>query len=269
MRGEVALVTGGSSGIGLALAKRLADAGARVFLVARNRDRLRDAELAIGGDVRGVAADLAEPGGAAAAVAEMKRAGADHLDVLVNCAGQLEVGPAAERGPELATRLMHVNFLGTARAIDAALPLLRSGRRRSIVNVSSMAARVAPPFMAAYAASKFALNGYTYALRQELRPEGFHVGLVHPGPVMTPMIEGRVNTAHYQLPPGMPIVGPDRVARAIVRLIERRQQDCTVPAWLGPAIRIAAAFPASVDLLYRLVTPAPSARRLTRRPSTR
>jgi NAD(P)-dependent dehydrogenase (short-subunit alcohol dehydrogenase family) len=269
MRGEVALVTGGSSGIGLALAKVLAAAGARVFLVARNPERLRDAELAIGGDARGIAADLARPDGAAAALAEMQRAGAKGLDVLANCAGQLEVGPAAEGGPEVATQLMDVNYLGTVRAIDAALPLLRRGRRRSIVNVSSMAARVAPPFMGAYAASKFALNGYTYALRQELRPEGFHVGLVHPGPVMTPMIEGRINTAHYHLPPGIPIVGPERVARAIVRLIERRQQDCTVPGWLGPATRIAAAFPASVDLLYRLVTPARSTGHPTRRPSTR
>jgi short-subunit dehydrogenase len=266
MDGEVALVTGGSSGIGHALANLLVQQGARVYLVARNQGRLAQSQAAIGGDVHAIAADLSQPAGAADAVAGLQRAGDDHVDLLVNCAGQMEVGSTEDLGAVVASTMVEINFLGAVRTIEAALPLLKRGRRRSIINVSSMAGRVAPPFMAAYAASKFALNGFTLSLRQELRHEGFHVGLVSPGPVMTPMIEGRVNTGHYQLPPGIPIVTPERVARAIMRQISRRRAECTVPAWLGPATRAAAAFPGSVDLLYRWVVPTRDGKQARHRP---
>jgi hypothetical protein len=71
--------------------------------------------------------------------------------------------------------------------------------------------------------------------------------------VGTPMIEGRVHTGYYQLPPGIPIVTPERVARATVRLVARRRAECTVPGWLGPAMRFGAAFPGTVDLVYRMM----------------
>jgi len=186
-------------------------------------------------------------------MAEEVAATEGRLDVLINCAGQFEFGPAEEAGPEAAERLVGVNYLGAVNCIHAFLPLLRAGTRRSIVNVSSLAGKVAPPFMAAYAGSKFALAGYTHALRQELRPEGFHVGLVSPAPVDTPMIQGRIGTRYYPVPPGIGVLTPEASADGIFRVVEHRYADRTLPARLSALARLGQAFPLLVDGVYRLM----------------
>lgn len=252
MQDEVVLVTGGSSGIGLAAARLFARGGARVVLVARDAARLAVAVEGIGSAARAVPADITVPADARR-IADDVAAREGRLDVLINCAGQFDVGPADEAGAELADRLVRVNYLGAVNVIHATLPLLRAGRRRSIVNVSSMAGKVAPPYMAAYAASKFALAGYTHSLRQELRTEGFHVGLLSPSPVDTPMIEGRVGTRYYPLPPGIGVLTADTVAAAIVRLVRRRSADRTIPGRLSPLVRLGQAFPLLVDAVYALM----------------
>lgn len=145
---------------------------------------------------------------------------------------------------------MRVNFLGTVAVIHASLPLLRNGRDPVVMNVASVAGRVAPPFMAAYAASKFALIGYSHALRQELRPDGIHVGVVLPGPVDTPMVDGRLGGTHYPLPPGVSVLSAGRVAQAIANAIEQRVPEVVVPRRLALATRLGAIFPAMVDRLY-------------------
>lgn len=251
MRDEVVLVTGGSSGIGLATAHRFAREGARVVLAARTAETLQAAAGAVGPRARAVVADLADMA-SVRALADDIAAREGRLDVLVNCAGQLEIGPAEAGGLEVAERLLRVNYLGAVAAIEACLPLLRSGGRRSIVNVSSVAGKLAPPFMAAYAASKFALTGYTHALRQELAPQGIHVGLVSPGPVDTPMIQGRVRTRYYPLLPGVPVITADEAAAAIVRCVRRRSAEVVAPWHMGGAARLGLAFPRAVDLAYRL-----------------
>ncbi|MFZ5828058.1 MAG: SDR family NAD(P)-dependent oxidoreductase [Bacillota bacterium] len=252
MSGErVALITGASSGIGLATAQSLARSGARLYLVGRDPERLgRVAEdLA----ATAICADLADPAQVAAVAAEVEhRAG--RLDLLINCAGQLEVGRAEQLGVEAAERLIRVNFLGAVGVIHACLPLLRRGRAPAIVNVSSLAGRLAPPYMAAYAASKFALSGYSHALRQELRREGIHVGLVLPGPVDTPMVRGRLGGTYYPLPPGTPVLTAGRVARVILAVAEHRLPEVLVPRRLAGAARLGSAFPLLVDRLYRRST---------------
>jgi short-subunit dehydrogenase len=223
-----------------------------VVLVARDPARLAEAAARVGSAARALPADITS-------LADTRRLAGDvaategRLDVLINCAGQFELGPAVEAGPEVAERLVRVNYLGAINTIHALLPLLRAGRRRSIVNVSSLAGKVAPPFMAAYAGSKFALAGYTHALRQELRPEGFHVGLVSPAPVDTPMIQGRIRTRYYPLPPGIGVLTPEAAGAAIFRAVERRSADRTLPARLSPLARVGQAFPLVVDGVYRLM----------------
>jgi NAD(P)-dependent dehydrogenase (short-subunit alcohol dehydrogenase family) len=252
VRGEVVLVTGGSSGIGLETARRFAGLGARVVLAARDPARLEAAVGALGPGVRAVGADVTSEE-SVRALADSLAEVEGRLDVLVNGAGVLELGPAEVLGPAVAERLMQTNYLGAVRVLHAVLPLLRRGRRRSIVNVSSLAGKVAPPFMAPYAASKSALAAYTYALRQELRAEGFHLALVSPGPADTPMLAGRGPgvVLHYPIPPGIPMVDAGAVADAIVRVVRRRSADVTVPRHLAPAMRLGKAFPRLVDWTYR------------------
>lgn len=250
--GEVVVITGGSSGIGLATARIFSKQGARVIVAARDPERLAAAVAEVGGDTRGVTADFTQPEQVRALAADIAAA-EGRLDVLINSAGQFEVGPAEQAGPEIAERLIRVNYLGAVNAMHAFLPLLRAGRTRSIVNVASLAAKIAPPYMAAYAASKSALGAYTHALRQELRAEGFHVGLVSPGPVATPMIEGRVRTTYYPLPPGIEVIAPEVAAKAILRSVRRRIPDMVVPGKLSAVLRVGQAFPLMVDRVYRWV----------------
>ncbi|HYF91638.1 MAG TPA: SDR family NAD(P)-dependent oxidoreductase [Symbiobacteriaceae bacterium] len=244
---RVVLITGASSGIGLAAAHTLAPSASHLYLVGRNTDRLQ----AAAGDfpATAIGADVSDPAKVSMIAAEVERM-TGRLDVLVNCAGQLEIGRADELGLEVAERLIRVNYLGTVGVIHACLPLLRRGSAPVIVNVSSVAGRLAPPYMAAYAASKFAITGYSQALRQELRPEGIHVGLVFPGPVDTPMVRERLGGTYYPLPPGTPVLTAGRVARAIQMVVEQRLPEVTVPRRLAAATRLGSAFPALVDRFY-------------------
>lgn len=246
----VVMITGGSSGIGLATAYAYSHRGARLFLVGRSAARMRESAPPLSTVV--IEADVTVPSQVLQA-AQTVEAVAGRVDLLINCAGQLKVGPAADLGWETARRLMEVNFFGTVATIHAVLPLLRRSRRAAIINVSSLAGRLAPPFMAAYAASKFALNGYTHSLRQELRPEGIHVGLVQPGPVDTPMTRGTLGGEHYPLPPGMPVLRADRVARAIVLAVERRLAEVVLPRRLSLGARLGSAYPGVVDLVYQQI----------------
>ncbi len=245
------LITGASSGIGRATARALASSGAQLFLVGRSVDRLQAVATAL--QATPLIADIADPDDVKAMI-ETVRNRVGCLDVLVNCAGELAVGPADVLGPEAAERLIRVNFLGTVAVIHACLPLLRMGRDPVIVNVSSIAGKMAPPYMAAYAASKFALNGYSHAIRQELGPEGIHVGLVSPGPVDTPMVHGRLGGVHYPVPPGVPVLTADRIAAAVQSVIDQRLPEVIVPRRVAAAVRLSAALPGLVDRLYaRLV----------------
>lgn len=249
MRGEVVLVTGGSSGIGLAAARRFAQRGAKVWIVARDEVKLHAAAESIEGDVGTLSADVSDPG-SLLALARTVEERDGRIDILVNSAGQLELGDAAASAADIAERLMRVNYLGLTRVVAATLPLVRAGRRRSIVNLSSFVGRLAPPYWSAYAASKHAVQAYSNALRQELKPEKIHVGIVMPGPVRSPMTQDLLGTPMYPIPFGVPVIEADRVADAILACAFRRKAELAVPHHFGPLLRLGAAFPRLVDLLY-------------------
>lgn len=171
---KVALVTGASSGIGLLTAEYLLREGYRVF--GTSRRELPNTE-------RGVemfTLDVRSEESVRECVGRVLGS-AGQIDLLVNNAGVLAVGPAEETSPEDARSLFETNFFGVTRVTDAALPSMRRRRAGRIVNVSSLAGMVAVPGEAFYSASKFALEGYSEALRHELRPYGIVVSLVEPG----------------------------------------------------------------------------------------
>ena len=208
---KVAVVTGASSGIGLATARLLAARGWRQILVARRAERLEALAAELPQAVP-LALDLTAgdaPGRVREAVA---REGALHL--LVNNAGAGMRAPFAESGYETVRRLMEVNFDAIVRLTEVLLPLLRESAPSSIVNVGSVAGRVGRPKVSAYAASKFALAGWSEALHYEEAPNGVHVGLVMPGFVAT---EGFPQTHLVRSPRTRWMVStPEKVARAIL-----------------------------------------------------
>jgi short-subunit dehydrogenase len=234
----VAVVTGASSGIGAATARRLArERDARLVLVARREDRLRELAAEVRGDV--VACDLTDEG-APRQVLDAVEQGHGRLDLLVNNAGAAWRGRFADGGWSDVRRHMAINFDAVVRLTVALLPLLRRSAPSAIVNVGSVAGRVSRANSGAYSASKFAIVGWSDALHLEERPAGVHVGLVLPGFVVTegfPQRELTRNPLTRRL-----VSKPERVAEAIVEAGLRRRPERYVPRpyWLAVAARILA-----------------------------
>jgi uncharacterized protein len=179
----IALVTGASSGIGAATARRLArEPGARLVLVAR-REQLEALARELGGATV-IAVDLTAPD-APAQVAERVEREHGRLDVLVNNAGARGSGPFEKGGWAALHATMALNFDAQVRLTEALLPLLRRSAPSAVVNVASVAGRIALPYRGDYSASKAALIGWTESLRPEEARHGVHVGLILPGFVAT------------------------------------------------------------------------------------
>lgn len=248
VRGEVrgaVVVTGASSGIGEAIATRLADRGFRAFGGYRNPE---DAERLSAAGVEPIRLDVTEPADVDAAVrtvaerlhAEGGAGGrAPGLAGLVNNAGIPGAGPVELAPFDVFESVMAVNFFGALRATRAFLPLLRSAGGR-IVMISSLSGRVAMPFLGPYAASKYALEGLADSLRRELLPEGLRVLLIEPGPIATPIwdrvasvdpttyagtrYEERVRSVRESaLASGRGGLPPERVAHKVERALTSRR----------------------------------------------
>ncbi|HEV2814603.1 MAG TPA: SDR family NAD(P)-dependent oxidoreductase [Solirubrobacteraceae bacterium] len=181
----VAVVTGASSGIGAATARALAreDPRGGVVLVARREPKLRELAAEIGATY--VAADLVEGDAPARVRAHLEEHHGGRLDLLVNNAGASWRATFADGGFANVQRHMAINFDAQLRVTEELLPLLRASAPSAIVNVASVAGRVARAGAGSYSASKFALIGWSDALYQEEKPNGVHVGLVLPGFIET------------------------------------------------------------------------------------
>lgn len=235
---KVALVTGGSAGLGLAIAQALVSGGARVTIAARDRARLDASRQALGGEAcLAIAADMTSQADCERMVSETLAA-RGRLDVLVNCAGRSARGQAAETTAEQFAELIEVNFLSAVRATRAALPHLVASRGH-VVFIGSLASKAAARHLGAYPASKFPLAAYAQQLRLELADQGLHTLLVCPGPIRRSDAGSRYDAAAANLPPearrpggGVKLKGIDAdwLAGRILRACERRRPELVVPA---------------------------------------
>jgi uncharacterized protein len=237
----VFLITGASSGIGEATARRLArEPGASLVLVARREERLAALTGALGEQrVSYIAADLLDDD-APARILEHLREHHGRLDLLVNNAGAAWRARFADGGYENVRRTMAINFDAQVRITEALLPMLRASAPSAIVNVSSTAGRVARGGTGAYSASKFALAGWSDALWAEEREHGVHVGLVLPGFITT---EGFPQAELTAKPLTRRLVStPERAAEAIYEAGIGRRPERYVPRpyAIAAAIRVLA-----------------------------
>ena len=230
---SVAVVTGASSGIGTATARLLSQEGWRVLLVARRAERLEALASDLGNAVA-VSADLTAADGPDRV---REAAGREpSLDLLVNNAGGAWRAAFADGGYENVRRTMEINFDAVVRLTEALLPLVRSSAPSSIVNVSSVAGRVGRPKVGAYAASKYALAGWTESLGYEEAPYGVHVGLVLPGFVAT---EGFPQEQFVRSPTTRWMVSkPEKVAKAILAAGPGGKHEIHVPKPYGLVPRL-------------------------------
>jgi NADP-dependent 3-hydroxy acid dehydrogenase YdfG len=185
--GRVAVVTGASSGIGEATARALAAHGYRVALLARRADRIDALATDLSNGSIAIAADVTDRESMTAA-ADRVKADLGRADLLVNNAGVMLLGPfTPDRHAEL-RQMIEVNLLGAMTATEVFLDQLRDGDGGDLVNVSSVAGRTARAGNAGYAATKWGLNGWSEALRQELQP-GIRVIVIEPGAVATELTD--------------------------------------------------------------------------------
>jgi NAD(P)-dependent dehydrogenase (short-subunit alcohol dehydrogenase family) len=273
--GKTVLVTGGSRGLGLVLAKQLAAEGARVAICGRDPDALergRAALEAIGAEVLALPADVADRH----AVDTMVRQIAGRfgpIDVLVNNAGVIEVGPVETMTLADYQEAMAINFWGVVHPTLAILPSMRQRRQGRIVNIISIGGRLGVPHLVPYSASKFAALGFSQGLRAEERRHGVIVTSVVPGLMRTgsprnATFRGRhqAEYAWFSIADSLPglSIGAEEAARRILDGVRRGEAEVRFPLVTRLAVIAAAAAPnltaSALELTSRLLPDAPAER---------
>lgn len=245
LTGTVAIVTGASSGIGRATALQLSELGASVALVARRKDRIDELAATIeaaGGIAYAIPTDIADRNQAEAAVARtVERFG--RLDILVNNAGYMILGTVADADVEDWDSMIAINQQGLLYMTKAALPHLQKaatvGPRQvaDIVNISSVAGRTSHPTMAAYNMTKFGVNGFTEALRQELASSHVRAGVLEPGKVDTELDSHNSQEILADIEKnfgGFKMLDPTDIADGITYMITRPRHAAIGELWIMP-----------------------------------
>jgi 3-dehydrosphinganine reductase len=244
-RERVALVTGGSSGIGLAVAGHLAARGARVALLARDRDRLEEAAAHVasldpaGRTVLTVSTDVVDRSQTRRAVERViTELGAP--DLLVNAAGVVFPGYFEHQDLDEFHRTMDVDYYGTLHVTKSVVPAMLARGSGHIVNISSQLGFLGMFGYSSYCASKFAVRGLTDALRAEFKGRGIDFTLVFPPDTDTPGLseEKKHQPAEYRiLSDGFATLSPEAVAKEIIKAVERRRY-IVVPGIDGKALMV-------------------------------
>jgi NAD(P)-dependent dehydrogenase (short-subunit alcohol dehydrogenase family) len=224
------LITGTSSGIGLATAIHLAKAGHRVFGASRNPESAADLQRAVeeGLPITPVRIDVDDDNSVAAGVADVLRQ-SGFIDVMVNNAGIGGSGPVELVPVERAKQTFETNYFGAVRMIQAVLAGMRERRSGTIVNMTSMAGRIALASHSHYCASKFALEGLTETLAAEVRPFNIRVALIEPGVVQTPIFSKSKREAYAPTPYELTV-------RRLRHLFRKGLQNPTMPEAVAEAI---------------------------------
>jgi len=259
---QVVLVTGGSAGLGRAIAEAFGEQGARLVLTSRGAEALEQTAAAIRTDqhvdVLTVKADVTQDADVDRLVSStIDRFG--RLDVLVNCVGRSTRGDLAATPLSQFEELLQLNFLTAVRCTRAALPHLLQSRGH-VVNIGSLAAKTASPHLGAYAASKFPLVALSQQLRLEYEAAGLHTLLVCPGPLTRDDAGTRYDAQSANLPesarkPGggarIASIDPLLLAKRIVSACERRQPELIVPGRARLLFAVAQIWPRLGDWLVR------------------
>jgi NAD(P)-dependent dehydrogenase (short-subunit alcohol dehydrogenase family) len=279
--GRVVLITGGSRGLGLCLARQLAKEGARLVLVSRGRRELRVARaelVSMGAEALAIPCDVGSRFEVEEAV-EKTMAHYGRLDVLINNAGLIQVGPVYHMDPGDFEKAMRVHFYGPLFFSLAVIPHMRKLGGGRMVNISSIGGKVAAPHLVPYSASKFALVGLSDGLRAELRSERIFVTTVAPGLMRTgspPNAEfkgrHRKEFAWFTVADSMPVVSmnADRAAQKIIEACRSGSPELLLGLHTKAAVLFSSFFPATkarlASLMHRMLPePAPEGGKQTYR----
>lgn len=253
-RGKIALITGGSRGLGLVLARHLAAEGARVVICARDEEELERARQdlhARGADVYAIACDLRIRQEVDRMVGRvLQRHG--QIDVLINNAGIISVGPLEEMTIDDFSEAMDANFWSGVYTTLAVLPEMRTRKSGRIVNITSIGGKIATPHLLPYSASKFAFFGFSRGLRSELMKDGIVVTTVAPGLMRTGSPrnanfkgKNRLEHAWFSVSDSLPFISmdADRAAEQILNACKRGEVEITLTTPARVAAVMDALFP--------------------------
>jgi hypothetical protein len=256
LKKKVIVITGASSGIGEATARRCATQGARLVLVARSAEKLE----ALAQQVRGLGGDaLVVPTDVSCAEQIQQLANTvlshyGHVDVLVNNAGfgLLDSFPQADIADLQA--MVAVNVYGVVRCTQAFLPGILARRKGQIINVASLAGLLATPNFAFYSATKFALIGMSRSLQLDLCGTGVRCAIICPGATRTPFMVRAEESKYGRVTRLIPWLEADDVARVILRVVQKNKSgEIVVPAIAAPLIYLASALPGVAHWVIRLL----------------
>jgi NAD(P)-dependent dehydrogenase (short-subunit alcohol dehydrogenase family) len=255
LRGAVALVTGGSRGLGMALSRELARQGCRLAICARNEAELEAARADLeqsGAEVMAVPCDVADPTQVAAMIESVTRH-YGRIDILINNAGIMVVAPVETITRADFERVMAINFWGVLNPTLEVLPGMRLRGAGRIVNITSIGGKISVPHLLPYSCAKFAAVGLSAGLRAELADTGISVTTVVPGLMRTGSHlnaefggEQEAEYRWFALGASAPYpvaISADRAARLIVRAAKRGQAECTYPLSAVIAARLTGLLP--------------------------
>jgi short-subunit dehydrogenase len=257
LRGKVALVTGGSRGLGFALANELLAEGARVVICARDGERLERARDLLNGDVRAIQCDVSDRDAVERMIAEVGR-----VDVLVNNAGVIAVGPQETQRLEDFEQMLAIMFWGVVYPTYAVLPQMTERREGRIVNITSIGGKISVPYLLTYNAAKFAAVGFSEGLRAELAGRGVLVTTVVPGLMRTgsyaaALFKGQRRSLYTLFAPvsATPAssISARRAARKIVAALKRGDPELIYTVHANLAARVSGVAPATTQRVLGVV----------------
>ena len=237
------LITGATSGVGLALAKRLVHEGHDVWTTGRSKDALAKLQ-AMGAHV--IAADLSQEEDVNRLIEKI-----DIPDIVIFSAGVGTFEYAFEASSEAVRRTMAINVIAPIELTKRLLPDLMRQKAGHLIYLGSQAGKVATPKASVYAASKHAILGYTDALRMEVAAFNIHVTTINPGPIDTPFLDLADDTGNYRNSLKKHLLTVDKVVDAIVQTIDKPVREVNLPWYMGITSKLHALAPALVERLGR------------------
>jgi short-subunit dehydrogenase len=264
LRGKTVLITGGSRGLGLVMAREFAREGARLVLCARDEAELQRAQTDVedyGGEVMTLPCDVTNKQSVTEMI-ERVNSRFGSVDVLINNAGVIQVGPIEVMTPEDFELAMQAHFWAPLNTILAVLPSMRERKSGRIVNISSIGGKVSVPHLVPYSASKFALVGLSKGLRAELMKDGIKVTTVCPGLMRTGSprnadFKGKheLEYAWFSIGDAMPLltVSAENAARQIVRACKRGQAELVISVPAKMAVLFDSLFPEAMSQILAVV----------------
>lgn len=236
VHGKTVVITGAARGIGLATAQKLLARGAHVVIGDRDADMVESAVADLGalGRVSGHWLDVTDPMSFAAFVDRARDDAGGRIDVLINNAGVMPIGPFLQQSRDVIRSSIDVNFFGVVNGCQLVLPEMLKYHSGHIINVASLAGVVALPGQALYAGTKFAVVGLSTALADEFAPQGIDVTVLMPSFTNTALISGTTTTGLSKP------IEPEVVAAAVIRALDKPKTHVSVPVPLRFSAALAA-----------------------------